>query len=134
MVSVAKDVGEAEKALKGIALDAETGTEERKVPVMAEKSGPSGTVALLLPRQGNFANICKKRVEDRGGKTFLYSSPPELLQALDTIVPDLVVIDQRIPGSEKLVGQTVEGVNETPVLLDATTHFEISNIGCHIIT
>ncbi|MDG2083387.1 MAG: ATP-binding protein [Planctomycetota bacterium] len=103
VVSVAKDVGEAEKALKGIALDAETGTEERKVPVMAEKSGPSGTVALLLPRQGNFANICKKRVEDRGGKTFLYSSPPELLQALDTIVPDLVVIDQRIPGSEKLV-------------------------------
>ena len=103
VVAVAGKLEEAEKALQGETLaPAEEGS-ERKMPVIADKPGPTGTVALLLPGKGNFADICKKRVEDRGGKTFLYGSPAELLEALDAIVPDLIVIDQRIPGSDQLV-------------------------------
>ena len=78
VVAVAGKLEEAEKALQGETLaPAEEGS-ERKMPVIADKPGPTGTVALLLPGKGNFADICKKRVEDRGGKTFLYGSPAEL--------------------------------------------------------
>ncbi|OUU21914.1 MAG: hypothetical protein CBC13_08355 [Planctomycetia bacterium TMED53] len=103
VVAVAKDFEEAERALQGEEIGVAEGSSEQKIPVIADKPGPTGTVALLLPGKGNFADICRRRVEDRGGKTFLYGSPKEMLEAIDTIVPDLIVIDQRIPGSDKLV-------------------------------
>ncbi len=103
VVAVAGKLEEAEKALQGEKIASTKEGSEGKMPVIADKPGPTGTVALLLPGKGNFADICKKRVEDRGGKTFLYASPKELLEALDAIVPDLIVVDQRIPGSEQLV-------------------------------
>lgn len=103
VVAVAGKLEEAEKALQGEKIAITKEGSKNKLPVIADKPGPTGTVGLLLPGKGNFADICKKRVEDRGGKTFLYGSPAELLEALDAIVPDLIVIDQRIPGSEQLV-------------------------------
>ncbi len=103
VVAVAKDFDEAERVLQGEEVGPTSDSPERKIPVLADKPGPTGTVGLLLPSKGHFADICKKRVEDRGGKTFFYESPKEMLEAIDAIVPDLIVIDQRIPGSEKLV-------------------------------
>jgi len=99
VVAVAKDFDEAERALQGEEIGVAEGSSEQKIPVIADKPGPTGTVALLLPGKGNFADICRRRVEDRGGKTFLYGSPKEMLEAIDTIVPDLIVIDQRDPGA-----------------------------------
>lgn len=114
VVPVVKDLDEAEKVLSG-ALESvvagsetkpenktSTGKEIRSVPVMAEPPGPSGTVALLLPATGHFSQICKRRVEERGGKVFLYHSVSGLEEGIDAIGPDLIVVDKRVTGSEKL--------------------------------
>lgn len=115
VVSVAKDLAEAEQLLHGghgADVQAEvasgqkrtsSGKEIRSVPVMAEPPGPSGTVALLLPATGHFSKICKRRVEERGGRVFLYHSAETLVEGIDAIAPDLIVVDKRVSGSEKLV-------------------------------
>ncbi|NRA76142.1 MAG: ATP-binding protein [Planctomycetes bacterium] len=120
VVPVAKDLAEAEAILTG-QKDAETvtvagskpgtkttartssGKEVRSVPVMAEPAGPSGTVAMLLPTTGHFAQICKRRVEERGGRVFLYHSVERLIEGIDADAPDLVVVDKRVTGSQQLV-------------------------------
>ena len=116
VVPVARDLNEAEAILSGEQVetaDADggsipaartaSGKEIRTVPVMAERPGPSGTVAMLLPATGHFSQICKRRVEERGGRVFLYHSVEGLLGGIDTAAPDLVVVDKRVTGSQQLV-------------------------------
>ncbi len=107
VVSVAKDLPAAEKLLAGGSPDAvpSAGGEAtaREVPVISEPAGPAGTVAMLLPSTGHFSQICKKRVEQRGGKSFLFHDVKGLLDGIDAIAPDLIVVDKRVKGSETLV-------------------------------
>ena len=110
VVPVAKDLDEAE----GLLLNGGLGTAQldgsdpeskvaRSVPVMADPKLPSGSVAMLLPSTGHFSQICKKRVESRGGKAFLFHEVSGLIEGIDAIVPDLIVVDKRVSGSETLV-------------------------------
>ena len=116
VVPVARDLNEAEAILSGqqvkttdsgagstTAATTASGKEIRNVPVMAERPGPSGTVAMLLPKTGHFSQICKRRVEERGGRAFLYHSVEGLIEGLDAIAPDLIVVDKRVTGSHKLI-------------------------------
>lgn len=115
VVPVVRDLAEAEQVLsgqkEGLAQadeanrenKTESGREIRSVPVMAEPPGPNGTVALLLPATGHFSQICKRRVEERGGRVFLYHNAAGLVEGIDAIAPDLIVVDKRVSGSEQLV-------------------------------
>ncbi|MGE4618649.1 MAG: STAS domain-containing protein [Planctomycetota bacterium] len=114
VVPVAKDLAEAEQILLGQGAEEaahaiSTGTPtaagqpSRSVPVLADPPGPNGTVALLLPATGHFSMICKRRVEERGGRAFLFHSVQGLVEGIDAIAPDLIVVDKRVQGSQKLV-------------------------------
>ncbi|MDE0960344.1 MAG: ATP-binding protein [Planctomycetota bacterium] len=111
VVQVAKDLEEAEQFLQAGSLESvasEEGQESqvrrpRNVPLLSEPTGPAGSVAMLLPSTGHFSKICKKRVEQRGGRAFLFHDVQGLLSGIDAIAPDLIVVDKRVPNSNKLV-------------------------------
>jgi anti-sigma regulatory factor (Ser/Thr protein kinase) len=109
VVQVARDLEEAEHLLEGgsaaveVAVPGSDPGTPRNVPVLSDPSGPAGSVAMLLPSTGHFAKICKKRVEQRGGKAFLFHEVDELMGGIDAIAPDLIVVDKRVHNSNKVV-------------------------------
>lgn len=75
-----------------------------EVPVIeAEPSGEGGTVAMLVPRAGHFSEIVRTRVGRSDGRIHLSHSASDLLANVDHWRPDLVVIDQRVEGSDRIV-------------------------------
>ena len=109
VVQVARDLEEAEQLLEGgsaavgVAVPESYSGASRNVPVLSDPSGPAGSVVMLLPSTGHFAKICKKRVEQRGGKAFLFHEVDELMGSIDAIAPDLIVVDKRVHNSNKVV-------------------------------
>ncbi|HIA27847.1 MAG TPA: STAS domain-containing protein [Planctomycetes bacterium] len=116
IVPFLRRIEEAEAVLNGEAV-AEVGTPNSdddsplEVPVIKEdRRGGGGTVAMLVPEAGHFSEIVRTRVRRSDGQTFLSHSTSDLLANVDRWRPDLVVIDQRVEGSDRIVEEMkVEG-------------------------